>query len=660
MAPSLAAAFALRHAQRSALSRVLSLPDGSHWQVLLCDDFSHALVNTLFPPSLLRKHAVTLHALLHKSRLPIPDAPALYIVAPSTENVALVARQLSPPALYHSARLAFVSAASSPLLQALASQLPVPSPITFCADLYSHFISLDADLFTLHISDSYVRLSATDDAHTLSPLLDRIVSGLFSVLLTIGVLPVIRAQPGGAAEAVAVRLDAKLRSSLALFQSSSLSNRAFSFRRPLLLLLDRDIDFLSMLHHTWTYQALVHDCLHMQLHTVKLEPSEQDSNTQTVYQLDKEHDQFWRQNAAAPFPEVAEAIEKALTQYRTDVDQINRKAAPDSSSEGPMRTDHLANAISSLPELSKRKQNIDIHTNIATALLQNINRRSLDTFFELESRIFAEQSTISSTAAQQYKVTMLELLKGVRETSTGERRGAGSATDRLRLFLIYYTIFGQHLSETDMAEIRSVLQNAGADTSLIAHLGRLKGYRHDLVNETALTGGTINAARLKGLMTNVVNRGYRSFANVAQNAKNLILDQRKSFAVAEVLDIFMSEQARARNESLASQVLDGYLSFDPKLLPSAANIPRERTAVANLAAGSRLSTGKNPHRTVFTDAIVFVVGGGNYVEYDNCMEVAVPVSNATITRNVLYGTTELLTSEDFLNQLLTVAKRGTG
>lgn len=35
----------------------------------------------------------------------------------------------------------------------------------------------------------------------------------------------------------------------------------FSFQRPLLVLVDRNIDLATPLHHTWTYQALVHDVL---------------------------------------------------------------------------------------------------------------------------------------------------------------------------------------------------------------------------------------------------------------------------------------------------------------------------------------------------------------------------------------------------------------
>ena len=34
-----------------------------------------------------------------------------------------------------------------------------------------------------------------------------------------------------------------------------------SFQRPVLVILDRNMDLCTPLHHTWTYQALVHDVL---------------------------------------------------------------------------------------------------------------------------------------------------------------------------------------------------------------------------------------------------------------------------------------------------------------------------------------------------------------------------------------------------------------
>lgn len=88
----------------------------------------------------------------------------------------------------------------------------------------------------------------------------QIVDGLFSVLVTLGVVPIIRCPKGGAAEHVAAALEGKLRDHLKarsnLF-SEGASALAATLSRPLLVLLDRNFDLSVMLQHAWSYKPLV-------------------------------------------------------------------------------------------------------------------------------------------------------------------------------------------------------------------------------------------------------------------------------------------------------------------------------------------------------------------------------------------------------------------
>ena len=86
-----------------------------------------------------------------------------------------------------------------------------------------------------------------------------------------------------------------------------------------LLILDRNVDLVSVLAHGWTYQALVSDCLEIKLNRVTV--SQQQSKKS--YDLDSK-DFFWAQNAANPFPQVAEEIDAELNKYKQDAAEITR------------------------------------------------------------------------------------------------------------------------------------------------------------------------------------------------------------------------------------------------------------------------------------------------------------------------------------------------
>ena len=230
------------------------------WKVLVYDQFCSDILSPLLSVSELRKLGITLHLLITAKRDPVRDTPAIYFVTPTRANVDLILRDLSLH-LYSAFHLHFSTSIPRPLLEQLAqssAQQGTSSRIARLYDEYTHFISLEEQLVTLNAQHSFVTINDTrqsDDA--VSSFIDTITDSLFSLVVSLGVVPVIRASPEGAAALVASRLDERLRAHLIqrqnLFTGTGMTGAGF--HRPLLILLDRSVDLTAPLHHPWTYQG---------------------------------------------------------------------------------------------------------------------------------------------------------------------------------------------------------------------------------------------------------------------------------------------------------------------------------------------------------------------------------------------------------------------
>ena len=265
---------------------------------------------------------------------------------------------------------------------------------------------------------------------------------------------------------IAAKLDRKLRDHILnskdnLFSGANSRSNASSSTpssRPILIIVDRNVDLVPMLSHSWTYQSLVHDVLKMRLNRITVElPSESGTGaTKRAYDLTSS-DFFWARNAGIPFPQVAEDIDTELTRYKDDASEVTKKTGVNSIEDLQNDTNasahHLKAAITLLPELRERKAILDMHMNIASALLQGIKDRQLDNFFQLEENI-----------NKQTKQQMTELIS--------DSNKGNEPLDKLRIFVIWFLTTEQDVSRAEMDKFEEALRKQGVDTAPIAYIKR--------------------------------------------------------------------------------------------------------------------------------------------------------------------------------------------
>ncbi|KAL5279320.1 SCFD1 family protein [Megaselia abdita] len=597
------------------------------WKILIYDRVGQDIISPLISIRELRDMGVTLHVQLHSDRDPIPDVPAIYFCAPTDENLDRIQQDFQK-GLYDIYHLNFISPIPRQKIEDLASAALASgcvANIHKVFDQYVNFISLEDDFFVLKNQTSgnisYYNINRgniRDDE--MESIMDEIVNSLFSVFVTLGNVPIIRCPRNSAAEMVARKLEKKLRDNLwdarnnLFHMDTTQAGGVFSFQRPVLFLVDRNLDLATPLHHTWAYQALAHDVLDLNLNRVFIEDDggERTGAKKKAKPIDLDNsDRFWMNHKGCPFPTVAEAIQEELESYKSSEEEIKRmKTSMGIEGENEVAysmvndtTARLTNAVNSLPELLEKKRLIDLHTKIATSILNFIKSRRIDSFFELEEKIMSK-STLDRP--------LLDLLKDPE---------FGLPEDKMRLYIIYY-ICSQNVPEFEFERMKEALHEAGCDLAPLAYINRWKCHTFGINHSQQLSNQYEGAGtKTVSMFSKLVSQGS-SF--VMEGVKNLVV-KRHNLPITKLTEQVME----CRNGSGGE--VDDYLYLDPKLLKGGDVMPKNRAP--------------------FQDAVVFVVGGGNYIEYQNLVDFIKQKQNANTTKRIIYGATTLNNSKQFLKEL---------
>ncbi|KAI1728441.1 sec1 family domain-containing protein [Ditylenchus destructor] len=588
------------------------------WKLLILDRYGQEIISPLIRVKQLRELGITLHLLLESKREPLPDVPAVYFCSPTEANILIICEDLKK-ALYDSYYLNMIYPISRPSLEALAAsavQGGTTQQVQKLTDQYLSFISLEEDLFMLrkYSEDSPFSFFAINDPRRDAPEIDDIVNtvanGLFAVCVTLGVVPIIKCSKNFAAEQVAQKLDQKIRENLRdarnnLFVQESIRAGQLNLHRPVLVIADRSMDLSTMLHHTWTYQALISDVLNMQLNRVRMTDK---SGKRKEYDMCPE-DKLWSNFKGSPFPLVAEAIEESLEAYRKNEEEIKRlkntmgMQNPDDESVFLLddATAKLQSAVGNLPELLEQKRLIDLHTSIATSLLENIKERKLDLLFETEEK----------------------LLNGQNIPVNEDLRVCTNKQDALRIALI--ALCSRALTAKERKELLVLLEEKEIDPAAYHFVQKLKSFSTmaNNSNEEFQQGA---GTKTVNMFSKLLNHSSRF---VMEGVKNLV-PKKHNLPLTKMVDEMIDTRVGVSGTLTSSNAeSDDYRCFDPKLLQNSKDAPRTRTGQLAM------------------DVIVFVVGGGNYVEYQNIVEYGKTKGLQRIT----YGCTEMVNPTEFVDQL---------
>ncbi|KAI6198350.1 Suppressor of ypt1 [Aphelenchoides fujianensis] len=510
--------------------------------------------------------------------------------------------------MYDSSYINMIQPIQRPQLEKLASSSVYGNStqlVQKLTDQYLNFIALEEGLFALrrYSLDSRFSFYAINDPSVemkqMEAIVDAIADGLFAVCVTLGVVPIIKSPKGNAAEQVAIKLDQKLRDNLRnarnnLFVQENIRAGQWSVHRPVLVIADRSLDMTTMLHHTWTYQAMIHDILDMELNRIRMVDEE---NRKKEYDISAT-DRLWNSFKGSPFPMKHEEKIKKL-KHTMGIENADDEAAVMMLDETTLK---LQTAMGSLPELLEQKRLISQHTNVATSLLKNIKERRLDVLFENEEKLLN---------AQALDTPFPDLFRSLENTN-----------DALRLLLIHYLSAGQ-ITPADKRELFKLLEERNIDASALKF------------TELEMHQGA--GTKTLGMFSKLLNHSSKF---VMECVKNLV-PKKHNLPVTKMVDQLIDTRQTVTNvlsSGISGSTFDpnDYHYFDPKLMhaPSKDSLQTRQGQLAQ-------------------DMIVFVVGCGNYVEYQNVVDYA----KLKGIQRVTYGSTEIVNPQQFAEQLTRLGQK---
>lgn len=540
----------------------------------------------------LLKCGVAMHSLI-QDRTPLPDVAAVYFIEPTPQNVAEIVSDLRNES-YSDFYVNFTSSIPRQLLEDFSkkvAELGKQQKVHQVFDQYLDFTVTEENMFSLEMPNVFTQFNdAKTEEDSILSLIDQISNQLFATIIVSGSIPTIRAPPGGAAESVALKLSEKLRDHVINTRHHHHQHQNGE-ANGVLILLDRSFDLASMLAHSWNYACLVFDIFKLSRNTITVE-----GPNPKKYDIEPK-DFIWSENASLPYPVVTDNVAQQMTQLRTDTDELSKKTGISSLEDINLNentdTSGIQHALKVLPEITARRPIINMHLEILHQIQSELSRLKLYEFCNMEQSISDPQS----------QKQFLDFLKDDDSTDNLE--------DKVRTLAIFILVVDD-LQDSFVQSCESYLKEHNANLDALQYVKKVHSLKKSM--------SKLNAAEAAEQQSS----GSRAYGLLFNSLKNFISSEREKSPLTRLVESIM-EPTKASKQSL--KVTDGYLYFDPNETRGFHSKPPPQELVS------------------YQSGTVFVIGGGNYVEYQNIQEWA---KSEDVSKQVAYGSTQIMNAAKFL------------
>ncbi|CAK4294549.1 unnamed protein product [Aphanomyces euteiches] len=587
------------------------------WVVLVLDDITTHLSNTVIRMTDLTERGVSIVERLELVRQPFPEMAVIYFISPSPSSldkvVADFANAESP--MYSAVHLYFNARIDDHVLAKLKTYPALLSRVKTLKEVNLDYLALEQAAFSLDMPHAMHTLySPLSNPTALDPMLHSISSKLVSLCATLDEYPYVRYRAG----------QHKMETLARLFQSKMneyvAANTSFAYcpNRSTLLFMERSQDQMTPLMHEVTYQAMVYDLLDgngLDGDAISY-PADTQSGSVTKQALLNENDPLWCELRHTHIAEVSKDIGERMAALSAS------NAGTSLTGKGGKAPDvaQLAAALRELPEFRDTLSKLSQHLYLAGKTLDVFTKTNLLGVSTLE------QSMATGVDETGKKVKIPKVLKDMEDILRDPKI---PNSDKARLLAVF------------------VITNDS-----VKDVERKKLFQ--LANLPAITDKALQNMKYLGVFMNKIS----VVSNAAGHSLTTddLAQAAKKASTAEYATSRYEPKLKGWMDKILKKTLDAtefpYVISPPPGSQSPTSkkepVSLRKKVAAKVGRGTDSPTASGDG-FVGEKLIVFIAGGATYSELRSVYEL-----REQEKRDVILGATSFLRPKTFLDNLITI------